>query len=94
MDWLIASEKFATDLPADVDLISASCLAFPRRITLLTPMLDMLLPSISNLWRILGERSQELAMKRGIGEKESVSKKDHTVPPTFSATVIQVSAAQ
>ena len=41
-DWLMASEKFATDLPANVDLISASCPAFPRRITLFTPMLDIM----------------------------------------------------
>ena len=49
-EGLIASEKFATDLPADVDLTSASCPAFPRRITLFTTMLDILLPSISNVW--------------------------------------------
>src|SRR6267378_2846764 len=48
-DWLMASEKFETDLPADVDLISASCPAFPRRITLFTPMLDIIFLSISNL---------------------------------------------
>jgi hypothetical protein len=45
----MASEKFATDFPADVDLISASCPAFPRRITLFTPMLDIIFLSISNL---------------------------------------------
>src|SRR6266849_5186299 len=49
----MASEKFATDLPADVDLISASCPAFPKRITLFTPRLDIVSPSISITW--LGE---------------------------------------
>src|SRR5882762_9650991 len=41
-DWLMASEKFATGLPANVELISASCPAFPRRITLFTPMFDIM----------------------------------------------------
>jgi hypothetical protein len=45
---LIASEKLARVLPDDVDLTSASCPAFPMRITLLTPMVDMVLSSISD----------------------------------------------
>src|SRR6185437_15139938 len=42
----MASEKFATDLPPDVDLSSAFCPAFPSRMTLFTPMLDMMLTSL------------------------------------------------
>lgn len=44
-EWLIdRSEKFATDLPADVDSTSAFCPALPSTMTLFTPTLDCTFP--------------------------------------------------
>ena len=61
---LIDGEREIRDrFTPDVDFTSAFCPAFPRRMTLFTPMLDMMcVPPFT-------QESQKVAMKRGSGEK-------------------------